>query len=277
MPVVSDFVGIYNDLRTFGGNVDGGRYGLVDTGSLTLVPGDLPGTNYTITGASWSAGVATVTIGANNITLNQIISITGVTPSGYNVTGVPVTVTGTSISFALAANPGSWSSGGTVQVNGNAAAAGMLAVNASGVLGLYSGSAWGMALQGLQVTGGPITVDANGSIATSGCIATKELIVSVVAGANNNINIGNAGKIVLGGATGAFNITGFTGGTAGRRLTVFNDTGHVCTVSHQNSGSISANQLYVPQGSDYTAGRTLDEYEFDYLSSAFWVLINRGA
>lgn len=72
---------------------------------------------HTITAASWSGGTATVTCGASHgISASEDIVIDGVTPTGYN--GIhdlsAVDDGGGTISFPLASDPGSYSSGGTV-------------------------------------------------------------------------------------------------------------------------------------------------------------------
>jgi len=85
---------------------------------------------YNVTNATWSSsggGTATVTVGtmtSPGYQVGQNAYITGITPSGYNCTGtgspnsgvgcVVTAVTGTTISYAIASNPGSYVSGGTV-------------------------------------------------------------------------------------------------------------------------------------------------------------------
>jgi len=133
-PTVTDFQNIAADLHTRGAVVDGGAYGRANTGYITLVSGDLPGRAYTVTGASWAASVATLTIGAHNIKVGQIVQVSSVLPTGYNGTVITTAVTGTTISYALASNPGTYTSGGSVLVSGSAAADGMLAVDQSGNL-----------------------------------------------------------------------------------------------------------------------------------------------
>jgi hypothetical protein len=68
------------------------------------------------TGASWSAGTATVTFSnGQTIPVGSVVSVTGVTPAGYN--GSRVT-TGTAalnqVQFAVAADPGAYASAGTI-------------------------------------------------------------------------------------------------------------------------------------------------------------------
>jgi len=68
--------------------------------------------SYGVTNATWATGTATLTIGANTLAIGNVVVVSGlsmtggVTQSGYN--GV-VTLTGetaTTISYALAVNPG---------------------------------------------------------------------------------------------------------------------------------------------------------------------------
>lgn len=68
-----------------------------------------------IASATWSGGVATInTTGAHTLTSDDYVEISGVTPAAYNVRGV-VTVTDTdTFTIAIASDPGSYVSGGTV-------------------------------------------------------------------------------------------------------------------------------------------------------------------
>lgn len=145
IPQVSDYQGIYNDLRTRGGAVDGGGYGRANTSYMVLLPGELPGTQHNVTGASWASGSATLTVGGHSIQVNQRVSISGIAPSGYNTTtdSVKVTaVTSTSISYALGSNPGTYTSGGTVLVDGVSPAYGMCAVDPNLNFKVWNGSGW---------------------------------------------------------------------------------------------------------------------------------------
>jgi hypothetical protein len=68
------------------------------------------------TGASWSAGTATVTFNSGQtIPVGSVVSISGVGPSGYNGSWV---TTGTAainqVRFAVASNPGSYTTAGTI-------------------------------------------------------------------------------------------------------------------------------------------------------------------
>ena len=75
-------------------------------------------TPVTITGASWSAGVATYTTSAaHTLAVGDKDVIGGITPSGYNTNsnGAIVTAIGSSTQFSIAmpVDPGTYTSGGT--------------------------------------------------------------------------------------------------------------------------------------------------------------------
>ena len=91
--------------------VTGNANGSWDLSSLQAFPAN----SFTVTGASWSSGTATYTVSASRgYRVGEEGSVTGVTPSGYNVSGAVTAVTSTTVSFAVASNPGAYSSGGTI-------------------------------------------------------------------------------------------------------------------------------------------------------------------
>lgn len=142
IPFVADYQNIAADLATRGMNMDGGGYARTNTASLTLLPGALPGTTYTITAASWAAGIATITVGAHVIAVNQLITVASVTPAGYNVAFAKVTVaTSTTFKFAMVANPGAWVSGGSVLV-GTVPGIGTVAIDSNLSPREWNGSSW---------------------------------------------------------------------------------------------------------------------------------------
>jgi hypothetical protein len=75
----------------------------------------MSGTSYSITAGSWAGGTATITIAnAAPFVSGQLVSVASVNPAGYICSGCVVTgVTGTTISYAVASNPGAYVSGGT--------------------------------------------------------------------------------------------------------------------------------------------------------------------
>jgi len=71
----------------------------------------------TITNATWSSATATYTTSvAHGFVVGDYVTITGMSPSGYNITNAPITTVPSSTTFtvAITPNPGSFSSGGTV-------------------------------------------------------------------------------------------------------------------------------------------------------------------
>lgn len=68
----------------------------------------------TVSGATWSTGVATYTTSAaHGLGVGARVRITGINPSGYNVIGTTVTgTTGSTVKVAITSDPGSFVSGG---------------------------------------------------------------------------------------------------------------------------------------------------------------------
>jgi len=69
---------------------------------------------FAVTGASWSSGTVTSTIGTNSLAAAETITVSGISPSGYNGIYQITSSSSTSVSYALPTNPGSYSSGGTI-------------------------------------------------------------------------------------------------------------------------------------------------------------------
>jgi hypothetical protein len=87
---------------------------------ITTYNGSGPlGSPSSVSTASWATGTATYTVGTHAILLGQVVGITGITPSGYNVAWATVTgITPTTISVSIVSDPGSYSTGGSVQPTG---------------------------------------------------------------------------------------------------------------------------------------------------------------
>ncbi len=69
---------------------------------------------YPVTAGSWSGGTATLTIGGNSLAVSGTITVSGVNPSAYNGTYTVTAQSSTTVSYAIASNPGTWVSGGRV-------------------------------------------------------------------------------------------------------------------------------------------------------------------
>jgi hypothetical protein len=89
---------------------------IVDNGAKTITPQTTTAsTSITVTGASWSSGVATLTFSTSfPFQPGETVVVSGVSPSGYNGTYVLTAGGSGSISYALAVNPGAYVSGGTI-------------------------------------------------------------------------------------------------------------------------------------------------------------------
>lgn len=118
-------------------------------------PGQTSG--LTLTNATWAASVATFTLNTTpntELVPGEQFAVSGVSPSGYNYNDyIALTVSGTTVTAALASNPGSYVSGGAF-IWGN---------NIRGVALVSNGdefaSAHGMYLDGeeIEVTGGALS------------------------------------------------------------------------------------------------------------------------
>lgn len=78
-----------------------------DSGQLTKT--------HTVSTASWAGGTATVTLSAaHTILVGTTVTVSGISPSGYNGTYVVTGVASTTIDYAVVSDPGAYSSGGSV-------------------------------------------------------------------------------------------------------------------------------------------------------------------
>lgn len=77
---------------------------------------DFVSKSLTVTGATWTGGYATYTTAEHGLVAGDYVSITGMTPAGYNVRGLvfdaPLTTT---IRVAIGSDPGAFSTGGLVK------------------------------------------------------------------------------------------------------------------------------------------------------------------
>ena len=84
------------------------------TYSLASSPGAYPFV-ATIAAATWSSGLATITTSAaHGLSTGYSVAISSAAPTGWNGTYVVTVIDDTHFSYALATNPGAWTSGGQV-------------------------------------------------------------------------------------------------------------------------------------------------------------------
>jgi hypothetical protein len=69
--------------------------------------------SYSVTTAKWSSGTATVSANVGSVVEGEV-TVSGVSPSGYNGTFQVTASTSSTVSYALASNPGTFTSGGSV-------------------------------------------------------------------------------------------------------------------------------------------------------------------
>lgn len=75
-----------------------------------------PANTFTTTAGSWAGGTATLTVASTRgLRVGEEISVSGVTPSGYNTASAVITaLTSTQLSYAVTSNPGAYTAAGTV-------------------------------------------------------------------------------------------------------------------------------------------------------------------
>ena len=113
-----------------------------DFGSQELVPYVAAYTAQTITAASWSAGYTTYTMAAvpTGIVAGSQVTFSGFTPSGYNGDFTVYSVTGTTIVVAVATNPGTETTLGTLNAGGGAVSVQILNVQLGNSQQVYADS-----------------------------------------------------------------------------------------------------------------------------------------
>jgi hypothetical protein len=106
---------------------------------------------------------------------------------------------------------------------------------------------------GMIIAGGANTIS---PLITSNYLGTKSLPITVVNGANQNLDIGISSFIILTGASAPFSIGGLLNGTDGRHLKIFNLTGQIMTINNLDGGSAAFNKIFIPKGSNYVCPNT---------------------
>jgi len=128
-------LGAYYDLGVTTGN-RASSYQVPNNGKLLFLPSiEVQGATWTITGVTWANGVATYTTSAtHDMLVGQPATVTGVTPSGYNVEDQFITdLTDNTFKITIVANPGSYTSGGSVAAFEQYPCAGTLPCTAAAV------------------------------------------------------------------------------------------------------------------------------------------------
>lgn len=78
-----------------------------------------------------------------------------------------------------------------------------------------------------------------------------EVVTTVGATTNyNNFALGSASHALFRAATGAFTVTGVTGGAAGKTIRIINSSGQEMTLAHESASSTAANRIWLPGATD---------------------------
>lgn len=107
-------------------------------------------------------------------------------------------------------------------------------------------------------------------------IATIRGNITLANGLNSNINIGDFSFTVITGPSAGFDVGGFTGGTDGRHLFLFNSTSQAMTIKSVSGSSSVGNQIITPTGADVViAGATNNNFAwFIYdLADGYWLTL----
>lgn len=115
------------------------------------------------------------------------------------------------------------------------------------------------------------SIDVTGKAAVASLqVARTDL--SLANGANNDVAIGTAGLVKIVGPTGAFSISGFSGGADGRILRVFNSVAQQMTITNE-AGSSGPNRIRTLTGADVVLRSGTSFATFVYESTtARWLL-----
>jgi hypothetical protein len=123
---------------------------------------------------------------------------------------------------------------------------------------------------GIRTSTPGLALDVNGAVAhRMGSIAT------LVNGLNSNITTPDASFVRLSGPTGAFSVGGFTGGTSGRLLTIYNTVAFQMTIVNEDAGTATVtNRIKTLTGANVVlrAGTSSASFIYDD-SDDRWILV----
>lgn len=124
---------------------------------------------------------------------------------------------------------------------------------------------------GIRTAGAPAT-----SLDLVGGFATRAIALSLSNGANNNVGITDGAYARIAGPTGAFSISGFSGGVDGRRLTVYNSVAQDMTITNEGGSSTAINRILTLTGADVTlTGVSSATFVYDSTDTR-WILVGQS-
>ena len=177
---------------------------------------------YSVSAASWSGGVATLTIGAHLFESGQTAYVLGVSPTGYNGIVTLSDVGANTISFQLSVNPGSYSSGGAVYYPG------WLDPTYSVLQEWPGGASQIIEYYGPQPTGAIPASNITGGIVASNIASVNASVI------NGNINASNIGSV---------NASSIVGDINASNIGSVNASSIVGDINASNIGSVAASQI----------------------------------
>lgn len=154
----------------------------------------------------------------------------------------------------------------------NLYSANRLANTSSGVLVAFVGTnnAYNTFVGKLQ---GINTITPLNTLDISGGISIRDQSITLSNGANNNVTLpANAGTLYVSGPTGAFDISGFSGGTSGKKLTLVNYTNQIMTIDFNSASSTAGNRILIG-GSANLAINPYGSVDLTYITGASaWIM-----
>ena len=197
--------------------------------------------------ATFSAGYVK-SPGGTGALVTQAVPIP-ISDGGTNLTAVPAAgyVKSTGAAYTSQAVPIPVTDGGT----GTVTAFTQGAVPFAGASGVYSQdptNLWWDATNhrfGLGTNSPNLLLDINGPYASRGAAITN-----LVNGLNSNITLPASSYVRLSGPTGAYSVGGFTGGTDGRQLAIYNTINQTLTLKNEDNLSTAANRIKTLTGAD---------------------------
>jgi hypothetical protein len=116
------------------------------------------------------------------------------------------------------------------------------------------------------------TIAPDAALVVNGAVAVRRSNVAFANGANTNMNVGDFGFIKITGPTGAFSVTGLTGGVDGRIVTLYNSTAQNMTITN-DATSTAANRILTLTGANIvTVGTGSVTLQYDSHGSR-WIVI----
>jgi len=168
-----------------------------------------PAGTVSITAASWAANVVTFTASGHGLTTGRMVNVKGVTPSAYNGDYIVTGVSGTQFTAALASDPGTYTSGGTIGDIGNSSYRGIKIdyANRVSVENCWVDNVRGFGISIDKCTEGHVsgcTVTRNGKdgINVNNCVVTRVIDNTVYGCGDNGIAAHSGVRTTGSGATG---------------------------------------------------------------------------